>query len=222
MIFLKQRIFKVIGLNMKLKFIADDLWDGIKSLPSDLFDGMKRTGEGLEFWNKEQEIKIGGQNDRAYNVLCEIIKYGLKYPSPIFRAIKIILSHFYESLSKEDIKKAIEAAAIKGIKVSGKLAVSYSLSVAIARIIEQKVIGSIVYKKMLGYIARMELNLLAMQGILYKAGQASDKLKCQFPKIWLELSAQNLDMIYFLIEEPMQKYLDAIRYHYLKMPIGLI
>ena len=37
----------------------------------------------------------------------------------------------------------------------------------------------------------------------------------------MEMRNQNLDMLYFLIEKPMEKYLDAIRLARMKLPIKI-
>ena len=66
-----------------------------------------------------------------------------------------------------------------------------------------------------------EFSLITMQGILYDAGAASDRLRVRYPRVWADLRNHNLDMVYFLIEKPMQKYLDVMRLNNMKLYVQL-
>ena len=202
--------------------ILEALGEGVISIPETLWDGVKRTGEGLAFWDTREEIKIGGQNERAYEALKEIFKYGIAdYNSPIEQTIRIILYHFYESLPKSQRNKIISAAKHKSIFVTSKVMTSATLSEFVARRLAKKIIGSTVMRILIKQIVKVEFNLVAMQGLLYKAGAASDRLKAKFPRIWFELKKHNLDMVYFLIERPMKPYLEAVRLNRIKLHVKL-
>jgi len=207
---------------MRPMSILEALGEGVISVPETLWDGVKRTGEGLAFWDTKEEVKIGGQNERAYEVLKEIFKYGIAdYHSPIEQTIRIILYHFYESLPHAEKKRIVNAAARKGLFLTSKVITSAALSVVVAKFIVKKLGKDVVLKKLLGIIVRAEFNLLAMQGLLYKAGAASDRLRAKFPRIWSELRRRNLDMVYFLVEKPMHRYLEAIRLNRMCLPAKL-
>jgi len=207
---------------MSFLTITESIGDGVISVPETLWDGIKRTGQGLAFWNTDEEIKIAGQNDRAYEALKGMIKYGVSnYNSPIVKAIQIILYNYYESLPDSEKKKIISTTIDKGFFVAGKMVTSITLSQFVADKIAKKIIANSVMKKLFRFTISSEFTLLAMQGLLYKAGAASDRLKKQYPRIYMQLYIKNLDMVYFLIEESMQKYLNAIRLNGMQLNTNL-
>lgn len=208
---------------MRALTIAEAIGEGVISVPETLLDGVKRTAEGWEFWDKEQEVKIDEQNKRAYRALKKIIKYGVKgFHSPIEKAVRIILFHFYESLPKKQRDKLLDAAIAKGLHVGSKTLTSMGLSYVISTRLTNKIIASEAIKKVFRYTMSVEFTLLSMQGLLYQAGAASDRLQKKFPAIFVEMRNKDLDMIYFLIEKPMNKYLEAIRLGRMRLPVELV
>ena len=151
--------------------------EGVISILETLWDGVKRTGKGLAFWDTREEIKIGGQNERAYEALKEIFKYGIAdYNSPIEQTIRIILYHFYEFLPPAEKKKVVDAAIHKGLYLGSKAITSMGLSYIVSTRLTKKIVVSEVVKKFVRYAASAELTLLSMQGILYK--------KCHFHTVF--------------------------------------
>lgn len=207
---------------MRALTVAEAIGQGVLSVPETLLDGLKRTAEGLEFWDVEQEIKIGGQNERALKALKKLYQFGLStYNSPIEKAVRIILFHFYESLPKTEKEKISNLAVTKGIFMSSKLITSTALSAYVSDKIAKKIIVTDLIKRIFKYVSSVELTLLTMQGILYRAGSASERLRKKFPIIFMEMRNKNLDMLYFLIEHPMTKYLEALRLNRMNLPITL-
>jgi hypothetical protein len=208
---------------MKALTVAEAIGDGVTSVPETLLDGLKRTAEGLEFWDTEQEVKIGGQNERAFAALKELAKYGIaNFNSPVEKAIRIILFHFYENLPKAEKQKVIDAISRKGIYTTSKLATSAILSQIIAFRVTKAIMRGAAIKMLFRVLSSAELTLLSVQGLLYKAGAASDRLRKKYPIIFMQMRNQNVDMLYFLIEKPMAKYMDAIRLLKMKLPVNLI
>lgn len=207
---------------MKVLSAAEAIGDGVISVPETLLDGLIRTGEGLAFWDSDEEVKIGLQNERAYKALKALFRYGVEnYNSPIEKSIRIILVNFYKSLSKSDREKVINSATNHGVFVSSKLITSAILSQLIARRVSKRIVTNYIVKSLLKITMSGEFTLLSIQGLLFKAGKASDRLKSKFPKIYWEMRRNNLDMIYFLIEKSMSKYLNAIRLARMKLPIKI-
>jgi hypothetical protein len=197
---------------MKALTVVDALAEGVISVPVSLWDGAKRTGEGLAFWNAQEEVKIGRQNDRAFHAVKGLIDYGIyKFDSPLQKLVRIILFHYYESLSSSDKEVLQEAVGKKMIYLSSRIYTSANLSVEVAARLTSKIVATSAVKSLYRNVTKIEFTLLTAQGLLYKAGAASDRLKAKFPKIWHELMLKDLDMLYFIVEKPMQKYLEAIR-----------
>ena len=115
----------------------------------------------------------------------------------------------------------VDAASKKGVFIASKVTASMGLSYYISKELTKKILANAVVKKIFRYTTSAEFTLLSIQGLLYQAGAASDKLQKKFPIIFMEMRSQNLDMIYFLIEKPMVKYLEAIRLVRMGMPIEI-
>ena len=113
---------------MKALTIAEALGEGVVSVPITLWDGLRRTVEGYEVGNTEQEVKVAQQDDRALIALKGVFKYGIRdYNSPISKAIRIILIHFYESLSVDQKEKIKQALVKKGVYLTSKMITSSEL-----------------------------------------------------------------------------------------------
>ncbi len=170
---------------MRPMSVLEALGEGVVSVPETLWDGIKRTGQGLEFWNGQEQDKIGAQDIRAYEALKEIYNYGISnYNSPVEKAVRIILYHFYESLPRAEKEKVVDAAKHKGILVTSKTVTSVALSEFVANRLSKKIIDSTIMKMLIKQLVKLEFNIVAMQGLLYKAGAASDRLKSKFPRIY--------------------------------------
>ena len=167
---------------MRALTIAEAIGEGVISVPETLLDGIKRTAEGWEFWDKEQEVKIDEQNKRAYRALKQLYKYSVKErKSVLAKAIKIILWHFYNRLPASEREKVINWAAKKGVVGGTKIATSAILSLKVSDYVAEKIIATTVFKKIYRFMIKKtvsaEFTLLSIQGLLYKAGAASDRLR---------------------------------------------
>lgn len=196
---------------MKALTLAESMGKGILAIPKTLIEGLIRTEQGLEFWDVDEQVKIGGQNERAFEALGKLRKYGfIGVKSPIFKLVRIILFHYYETLPENVKHKLFDQSQGQGAYLTTKVAGNYFLSQYVAKFVTKNLVDRAVFMQ---YMVKMEFTLLTVQGILYHAGAASERLKKKFPKIYFELRKEHLDMLYFIVEEPMKKYLNAIRNH---------
>jgi hypothetical protein len=195
---------------METLAIAEGLVDGVKAVPPTLWHGIERV---VEFYSSpEEKEKIQGQNYRAYLALGELVRYGLHgVHSPLTKLIAIILYHYYESLPNGEKEKIRESASKKTAYMGSKIYTSGELSAFIARRIAKQMVKGSAAAWFSKVAIRGSFTELSLLGLLEKAGDASDRLKALFPRIWRDLMLKDLDMLYFIVEHPMKKYLDAIR-----------
>jgi len=84
--------------------VAEAVGKGVYSVPETLLEGLKRSGESLEFWNQDMMNKIGGENERAFKLLIKFGKSVLNGTnSPLNKAIEIIVRHFLNVLPEEEL-----------------------------------------------------------------------------------------------------------------------
>lgn len=122
-----------------------------------------------------------------------MFRYGItNFNLPVEKSIRIILVYCYVSLPKIEKKKVIDAVIKSSVFLSFKLATNVVLSGYASGKITEKVVSSAIIKKLLRYMVGAELTLLSLQGLLYKAGEASDRLNNKSSRIYWDLRTKIL------------------------------
>ncbi len=197
---------------MRVLTLLESIGDGIISLPETLWHGIERTGRDLGFDGSQPFEEAWAQNWRLLKLLEHTVKYVVRdYRTPLVRSVEIIFKNYYETLPECAKRKINNAAGKKVAYLGGKIAVNAIVVKEIAKKISDKLMKTTFFTRIPKLLIKEAGLILSIQGTIYKSAQASERLKAKFPKIWLEMKKHDLDMLYFLIEKPMQKYLNAIR-----------
>lgn len=197
---------------MKILTIAESLGEGIIALPKTLWHGIERTGQDVGLGGLNSFDEAWGQNWRLLKLLYNIPRFAYAHAqNPLVQAIEIILKHYYETLPSCARKRIADEAINKMAYFAGKAYFNRLFVRAIAMKISKKIIGNSVLKKIARVAVKESGLILSIQGTIYESAQASQRLKAKFPKIYSEMKKRDLDMLYFLVEKPMAKYLNAIR-----------
>ena len=141
--------------------------------------------------------------------------------NPITAIVTIIMSRSYVGFSDELMAKLAKAAGLALTKTAGRAMIGKALAQKIARRIAFKIAASAAYKKLakklgLSSAARstgigMPISMLLLQGVAQRASAASRRLRAKYPALYNELEAAGgLDMLFFLVEKPMNHQLEAI------------
>jgi hypothetical protein len=190
---------------------------GIYSVGEDIVGGAARTARGLNFFNTKEQLKIAAQNERAYNLLKDLISNR----DSLHKLINFVIEHFYSKLPEER-KSKIDAGIRRGMlvggaKLVGRMVIGKQIATMLAKRLAGRIAASSAYKmlaKKLGVSAAagatgigIPITLLMLQGTLERAGKASDRLAKEEPELYRVLKQHDLDMAWFLVEP----YLDDIK-----------
>jgi hypothetical protein len=209
--------------------LLDDLVDvgtalgkGVCSAGMDIVYGIERTGEGLGIRGADRVAQIGSENEYLAKLLVELLKHGVTtIQSPLFRIIVEILVEYYSHFPEPVLKKLAKAAAVGAGYMAGRMVIGKALAKAVAVRIAGVIASSVAYKQFARKLCvsagagstgiGIPITLLMLQGVAQRASNGSKRLSREFPELYRKLRAQNgLDMLFFLVERPLEKYLKAI------------
>jgi hypothetical protein len=195
---------------------------GVISVGKDVYFGAERTAEGLGAGGYDRAAEIGLENDFLVHLLPRLFRGVVRFKdSPLYQIVETILEKYYEKFPEDALNTRINAAGITTGYLGGRMGIGRILAGEIAARIAVQIAETTAYKelaKKLGVSAAADstgvgipIGLIMAQGVAQRASRASQRLKSRNQMLWSLLRAQaGLDMIYFLVEDPMAQYLDAI------------
>lgn len=201
--------------------------DGIKAVPESVKDGLTRvynTSGLVALYNPEEYSDTWDENIRGAKVVFSAIKTVHTHRGPIADAIAIIFAIYLNHLPKcaqEVINRKLGLKVLNyGSRYVAVKVISNALN-KLSRIIMRQVLISAAFQKISQRIAGSSataltkvlspLTIVMTAAIFEDAGQARRRLKGKYPLIYNELRPHNLDMVYFLIEQPMEVFLQSIQ-----------
>lgn len=193
-----------------------DVVKGAGSYVADLGRGAKRTAKGLRPWNEDAMITIAQENEAAARVFKRLVGGGLSgartYLTEVigvaFGAF-VTWSSLPESIRDQASQKFGDAAESIVQKVVAKQ-VGKVIVQKVATRVAERVVRTTVYRqlaKKLGASAALSstgvgipLAMLGVQGTIEKASGAADRLRTRYPAVYDRLAAQDMHMVWFLLE----------------------
>ncbi len=216
---MKRKIMSVLD-NVVDMSIA--LGKGVYSVGQDVALGFERTGEGLGFGENGRMAQIGFENNAMAVLLGDSVKYGVNNRnSPLFKSIVHILEHYYISLTDDELQAVAKQAGLAASYTLGRMVIGKKLAEAIAVRIAVSIGASAAYKvvaKRVGVSAGVSstgigapIGLLMLQGVLQRSSLAATRLRNKSPELFRTLQSKgNLQLLYFILEKPMEKHINAI------------
>lgn len=202
--------------------VAAALGKGVYSVGQDIVLGIQRSGEGLGFGNDGRMAEIGHENSAILSLLEEFFRYGASdKKSPLYKSIVHILEHYYSFFPDDVISALTKQAGIGAGYTAGRMVIGKKLAEAIATKIAVAIAASTAYKqiaKRIGISAGASttgigtpIGLLMAQGLMQRSSLASARLRMKSPQLYFLLQRNgDLQLLYFLLEEPLKKYIQAI------------
>jgi phosphate/sulfate permease len=198
------------------------LGKGVYSVGEDIVYGIERTAEGLGASGSVRITEVGLENEQMGNLLIEALKYPLEEKGTLYKAIKIILLEYYSKFPEETLRIIAEKAGIGVGFLAGRMLIGRQIVVSVTKRILLKIAASQGFKQLssklgLSAVATATgvgsvVGLLMLQGMLQRASNGRKELEEWLPSISKKLKKEgNLDLLYFLIEGPMKKQLNAIK-----------
>jgi hypothetical protein len=202
--------------------VAVALGNGIYSVGQDIVLGIERTGEGLGLGKDGRIDIIGHENNAMALLIRDVIKYGIKNrKSPLYKTILLILEDYYTYIPDKVLSDLSKKAGIGAGYMAGRMIIGKRLASEIAMKIAIAIAASATFKqiaKRMGISAAVSgtgvgapIGLLMIQGLMQHSSRASIRLKSKSPKLYTILQRNgNLQMLYFLLEKPLKKHIEAI------------
>lgn len=150
---------------------------------------------------------------------------GKEDKGPLYKAIKIILIEDYSKFPEETLRKIAEKAGIGVGFLAGRMLIGTYIARKVAMCILLKLAateGFEAFATRLSASAKVGgkaekgiaaiVMLLMAQGVAQRASKGRKKIEETHPVISKKLKQEgNLDLLFFLIEEPLKKHLNAIK-----------
>lgn len=202
--------------------IAVALGKGVYSVGEDLAFGVQRTGEGLGLGKDGRVAKIGYENRALMSLLEDFFKYGSSdYRSPLYKSIVHVLELYYSNFPEHAMTTLSKQAGIGAGYTAGRMLIGKKLAEAVATRIAAAIATSAAYKKLakrIGVSAGASatgigtpIGLLMVQGLVQRSSHAAMRLKVKSPGLYFNLQSNgDLQLLYFLLEKPLEKYVHAI------------
>jgi hypothetical protein len=191
---------------MDAKQIAYGILDGISSIPNGMYRGVIRTWEGTGLAGSD----VKARNQKETERFASMVKSMGNSEGPLRRLITIVITDFYQKLdatAKESINNKLGYGAGR---LAGKSGGQFALAQVSANLLLRKATSALAYKQFVRFGASFTLNVVMLQGIIEEAAQSSRRMRIKFPQTYWKVSALNLDMAYFLVEEQLEPYLQFI------------
>lgn len=194
---------------MDAKQIAYGIVDGMSSIPSGMYQGVIRTWQGSGLAGSD----LKNRNRRETERFMRLVKATTDRHEPIRQLITIVIFDFYAKLDNES-KQAIDGKLGYGAgRLGGRVGSQFILAQFIAKKILTRIVTAETFKRFVRVGSSLSLNLLMIQGLIEEASLASRRMQSRFLKTYSKVSRLNLDMVYFLVEKPLEPYLMYINSH---------
>lgn len=191
--------------------IAWAAFDGFISIPQNIGAGVRRTFEDVGLLGEKRRSRNIAENKRAYNAIRKAIEFARSDAGPIAQAVRIILNEFYDEVPDPVITEAARKAGVASTYLTTRVATQLALVNLISRKLTSQIATKIVARSLTRIGVGITVSAVIIQGMLENASTASQRLRKQHPAIYQKLRENNLDMIYFMIEDPMSDIMALLR-----------
>jgi hypothetical protein len=205
--------------------LAHSIAHGVVSTLSNLYHGAQQVEHSIDLvhlkkWSQDWRDQWHFFNESRMAVL-NLFTHG--HQGPLYTMIYEIIRAHADAQAKinkhnqgEKHQAALLADGDKITHASGYLYGKYFVSKRIIRRITQTVahqvlvrFGTVVARDASQFkcpYVGLVVSAVSIEGVVEKSIQARDRLRAQYPKLYLRLKAQHIEMLYFLVEKPMIKY----------------
>jgi len=194
---------------MDAKLIAQGIVDGLASIPQSLYFSGVRTLEGSGFLGRDLKARNEYETERFMRVFKGLISN----EEPIRQLISIVITEFYSKLDENGKKAINDKMGYSDAKLGSRTGAQFYL----ARRLSDKIVAQVQTSALGGYLLRgastLTFNVIMIQGIIEEAARASRRLAAKYTSTYVQVSPKNLDMVYFLVEKPLEPYLAYIHSH---------
>lgn len=191
--------------------VGKAIFDGVISIPGDAWAGLERTFQDLN-------MSSGGRYYQRRN-LDDDARFGralrklVSNPRTMWDIATIIINDCFDKLPAPIIQKIYENLATGGSKLASRQTTQFF----VVGYITKKVITDAVVSVAISRMTRIAIGTIAgaliVQGMIARAAEASRRLLNENSGLYWKLRKQDFDMLYFIFEKPLEKYIQLSRMH---------
>ncbi|MEH0887891.1 hypothetical protein [Enterobacter sp. UNJFSC 003] len=194
---------------MDAKQVALGILDGISSIPNTAYMGVVRSWEGSGLAGDSAKQRNQAETERFFYMLKSLGNA----ESPLRRLITIVFTSFYQKLNDEGKEAVNNKLGYGAGSIGGRTAGQIALAQTAASLMLNRLAIDQAYKHFIRFSASAALNVVMFQGIIEESARASRRMKATYPSTYARVSKENLDMVYFLVEQQLEPYLVFIEGH---------
>lgn len=191
---------------MDAKSLAISIVDGVSSIPLDIYLGIERTIQDIGAGDGRKNTQRRNFNDNSR--MLKAIGKVYRDRNEIRKIIDIIINDALVKLPDETLSKIINKVMGKGVELGTRQAAIFLLSGYFSAKIVQGKLGNIFIKIIFRFYTGIILSGVVAQGVLARAADSSRKLRHKNPALWQMLYILDYDMLFFLFEEPLEKFIE--------------
>jgi hypothetical protein len=187
--------------------IVDAVVTGVVSIPVDLYYGGRRTVEDIGLLGADARLENAGERER----LGRLIGEALRNRNILTHLVEIILDAFFDQVPDSVLQNMASAAGAGAVRFTARTATKIFLINLISRKIVERAITRAVARQIAKFGVGVALKGVLLQALIERASNAAHRLRCDYPTVYKRLRTENLDMLYFIVEDYMEPYLEAIK-----------
>lgn len=187
------------------------IFDGVISIPGDAWSGLERTLQDLN-------LSAGGRYYQSRN-FADDARFGralrklVSNPRTTWDIATIIINDCFDKLPNPIVQKIYENLATSGSMLASRHATQFF----VVGYITKKAVTDAVISVVISRMTRISIGTIAgglvVQGMIARAAESSRKLLNENPGLYWKLRKQDFDMLYFVFEGPLAKYIQLSRLH---------
>ena len=171
--------------------------------------GVVRSWEGSGLAGNSVKQRNQAETERFFYMLKSLGNA----ESPLRRLINIVFTSFYQKLNDEGKEAVNNKLGYGAGSVSGRTVGQIALAQTTASLMLNRLAIDQTYRFFVRSGASAALNVVMFQGIIEESARASRRMRSKYPSTYTRVSKENLDMVYFLVEQQLEPYLVFIEGH---------
>jgi hypothetical protein len=201
--------------------VGESLGKGFGSFFISLDDGFDRTKIDVGLEGDEKRKESWADKAGLVEQIYKTVENHDSELSPAFAITSVILKNYYNVLPPEALEYLLKKSGLYAAHYAGRTYGAKYLTMKTAKILVQsltvKMSPAVFLENPEGLagtaikIAGRVVDVFLLDAIFDSSAKSARYLKINYPKIYQELKVRSLEMLFFLIRKPLQKYLDAIR-----------
>ncbi len=203
--------------------VAVAIGGGVYSVGEDVVLGVQRSAQGFGTSGLGRITQIGFENEALTDLLADLVRFGVSERSPLAKIICTVLEQYYGHIPEHILRKIYKKAGLGALYVGGRLVLGRYIANFIAIKIARKIATTVAYKQFAKKLTvsagaastgiGIPISMLMFQGVAQRASNGRVRLMKKYPALYLKLHRQRrLDLVFFLVEKPLEKHLNIIEY----------